>query len=68
MDNFVNRGNGKAKLNAARVRYFNSRHLEEAYEQVSASFRSDKIQDLVDKMFSQRKPLIRKPPPGILDP
>lgn len=68
MGDFVNKRDGKAKLNAARVRYFNSRHVEEAYQQVFASFRSDKIQGLVDKTFSQRKTLIGKPPPGMLDP
>ncbi len=68
MGDFVNRGDGKAKLDAARVRYFNSRHAEEAYEQVFASFRSDKVQELVDRIFSRRNPLVRKPPPGMLDP
>jgi hypothetical protein len=68
MGDFVNRGDGKARLDAARVRYFNSRHVEEAYEQVFASFRSDKVQELVDKIFSGRQPLIRKLPPGMLDP
>jgi hypothetical protein len=68
MGDFVNRGDGKAKLDAARVRYFNSRHVEEAYEQVFASFRSEKVQELVDKIFSRRKPLIGRLPPGMLDP
>jgi len=68
MGDFVNKRDGKARLNAARVRYFNSRHVEEAYEQVFASFRSDKIQELLDKTFGQPKPLIRKLPPAILDP
>lgn len=68
MGDFVNRADGKAKLDPARVRYFNSRHVEEAYQQIFASFRSDKIQGLVDKIFSRRKPLIGKLPSGMLDP
>ena len=67
MGDFVNRRDGKAKLDQDRVAYFNVRHLEEAYEQVYASFRCDELQTLLDETFASRPSLIQKPPPGMLD-
>lgn len=67
MGDFVNRRDGKAKLDEDRVAYFNVRHLEEAYEQVYASFQCDELQKLLDETFASRPALIQKPPPGMLD-
>lgn len=67
MGDFINRRDGKAKIDADRVAYFNVRHLEEAYEQVYASFHCDELQKLLDEIFAERAPLIQKPPPGMLD-
>ena len=67
MGTFGNPGDGKATIDAGRVAVFNLRHVAQTYEQVYASFHSDELQKMLDRVFAKRAQLIEKPPPGMLD-
>lgn len=64
---FKGRIDGVGSISAAQVEIINQRQLEQAYEQVYASFRSDELQGLMEKVFREREPLIPSLPKGMLE-